>query len=132
MLTVCMCVYVYVCVCVCVCVYVYVCMCVCMCVYVCVCVCVCVYVCVWQIVEASTDSFSLDKSLTREAKDEVIIQSIERLLEKDSPQLETMKMQVSHVMSSQVESEIDYARCNVVLCERDVCGVFLGDTQHTM
>mmetsp|Transcript_11374 Transcript_11374/g.18504 ORF Transcript_11374/g.18504 Transcript_11374/m.18504 type:complete len:747 (-) Transcript_11374:245-2485(-) len=46
------------------------------------------------IVEESTDSFSLDKSLTREAKDEVIIQSIERLLEKDSPQLETMKMQV--------------------------------------
>ena len=45
--------------------------------------------------EESTDSFSLDKSLTREAKDEVIIQSIERLLEKDSPQLETMKMQVS-------------------------------------
>lgn len=49
---------------------------------------------VLQIVEESTDSFSLDKSLTREAKDEVIIQSIERLLEKDSPQLETMKMQV--------------------------------------
>ena len=47
-----------------------------------------------QIVESSTDTFSLDKSLTGEAKDEVIILSIERLLEKDSPQLETMKMQV--------------------------------------
>lgn len=46
------------------------------------------------IVEESTDSFSLDKNLTRDSKDEVIIQSIERLLEKDSPQLETMKMQV--------------------------------------
>lgn len=46
------------------------------------------------IVEESTDSFSLDKNLTRESKDEVIIQSIERLLEKDSPQLETIKMQV--------------------------------------
>mmetsp|Transcript_15434 Transcript_15434/g.23290 ORF Transcript_15434/g.23290 Transcript_15434/m.23290 type:complete len:740 (-) Transcript_15434:175-2394(-) len=46
------------------------------------------------IVESSTDSFALDRALTSEAKDEVIIQSIEKLLEKDSPQLETMKMQV--------------------------------------
>jgi hypothetical protein len=45
-------------------------------------------------VEANTDSFALDKSLSPQSKDEVIIQSIERLLEKDSPQLETMKMQV--------------------------------------
>ena len=44
--------------------------------------------------EANTDSFALDKALSPESKDEIIIQSIERLLEKDSPQLETMKMQV--------------------------------------
>jgi hypothetical protein len=38
--------------------------------------------------------FALDKPLTAAAKDDVVVQSIERLLTKDSPQLETMKMQV--------------------------------------
>jgi hypothetical protein len=42
----------------------------------------------------------LDKALSQEAKDEIIIQSIEKLLEKDSPQLETMKMQVPWTPSS--------------------------------
>jgi hypothetical protein len=46
-------------------------------------------------VETNTTTFALDKSLSQESKDEIIIQSIEKLLEKDSPQLETMKMQVS-------------------------------------
>lgn len=45
--------------------------------------------------ETNTTTFALDKSLSQESKDEIIIQSIEKLLEKDSPQLETMKMQVS-------------------------------------
>lgn len=46
------------------------------------------------IVEAHSTAFALDQRLTSSAKDEVVIQSIEKLLEKDSPQLETMKMQV--------------------------------------
>jgi hypothetical protein len=46
-------------------------------------------------VESNTTTFALDKSLSQESKDEIIIQSIEKLLEKDSPQLETMKMQVN-------------------------------------
>lgn len=41
------------------------------------------------------ESFALDKSLTAAAKDEIVVLSIERLLAKDNPQLETMKMQVS-------------------------------------
>lgn len=40
------------------------------------------------------EAFALDKTLTATAKDEIVVQSIEKLLTKDSPQLETMKMQV--------------------------------------
>lgn len=40
------------------------------------------------------ETFALDKPLTAAAKDEIVVQSIERLLSRDNPQLETMKMQV--------------------------------------
>lgn len=54
-----------------------------------------------QIVEANVgEAFALDKPLSAAAKDEVVVQSIERLLTKDSPQLETMKMQVGPTVVS--------------------------------
>eukprot|EP01041_Mallomonas_annulata_P008154 gene8154-16763_t len=46
------------------------------------------------IVEKNTDSFALDRKLSNEAMDDVIVQSIEKLLETDSPPMETIKMQV--------------------------------------
>jgi hypothetical protein len=47
-----------------------------------------------QIVESNQTTFALDQKLSPQAKDEIVIRSIEKLLERDSPQLETMKMQV--------------------------------------
>lgn len=46
------------------------------------------------ILEADRSNFALDKQVTHDSRDEIIISSIERLLEKDRPALETMKMQV--------------------------------------
>lgn len=48
------------------------------------------------VVEASAATFSLDNPVTPSRREEVIIQSIERLLERDNPALETMKMQVDY------------------------------------
>jgi hypothetical protein len=41
-----------------------------------------------QIVETNSSYFALDRKTTPEATQEVIMQSIEKLLEKDSPALE--------------------------------------------
>lgn len=41
-----------------------------------------------QIVESNSSYFALDRKATPEATQEVIMQSIEKLLEKDSPALE--------------------------------------------
>ena len=48
------------------------------------------------VVESNASSFSLDNPVTPSRREEVIIQSIERLLERDNPSLETMKMQVDY------------------------------------
>ena len=48
------------------------------------------------VVESSASTFSLDNPVTPSRREEVIIQSIERLLERDNPSLETMKMQVDY------------------------------------
>jgi hypothetical protein len=45
-------------------------------------------------VESNQTTFALDQKLSSQAKDEIVVRSIEKLLERDSPQLETMKMQV--------------------------------------
>jgi hypothetical protein len=46
-----------------------------------------------KILENDSSSFALDKMVTYEAKQNIIMQSIERLLERDNPSLETIKMQ---------------------------------------
>ena len=48
------------------------------------------------VVESSAATFSLDNPVTPSRREEVVIQSIERLLERDNPSLETMKMQVDY------------------------------------
>jgi hypothetical protein len=42
----------------------------------------------FKIVESKASVFALDRKITAEGVEEVILQSIERLLEKDSPSLE--------------------------------------------
>ena len=49
-----------------------------------------------QVVEANAESFALDRKITPELLDQLILQSVEKLLEKDNPALETMKMQVDY------------------------------------
>eukprot|EP01038_Epipyxis_sp_PR26KG_P007181 gene7181-9792_t len=48
------------------------------------------------IVESKSSTFALDRRITPEGIEEVILQSIERLLEKDNPALELVKMQVDY------------------------------------
>ena len=48
------------------------------------------------VVEESATTFSLDKPITESRKDEVILRSIEKLLERDNPSLEVMMMQVDY------------------------------------
>ena len=48
------------------------------------------------VVENNASTFSLDKPITESRREEVIIQSIERLLTTDDPTLETIKMQVDY------------------------------------
>ena len=48
------------------------------------------------IVESSTSSFALDKSVTPERREQIVLESIEKLLERDNPALETLKMQVEY------------------------------------
>ena len=48
------------------------------------------------IVEKDLSKFTLDNPLTPETTHEIILTSIERLLERDNPSLETMKMQVDY------------------------------------
>lgn len=48
------------------------------------------------VVESNASSFSLDNPVTPSRREEVIVKSIERLLERDNPALETMKMQVDY------------------------------------
>lgn len=48
------------------------------------------------IVESSTTTFSLDKKVTPERREEIVLQSIEKLLERDNPSLETLKLQVEY------------------------------------
>lgn len=48
------------------------------------------------IIETNASTFSLDRKVTPELLDQVILQSIEKLLEADNPALETMKMQVDY------------------------------------
>jgi len=60
------------------------------------------------VVEEHASSFSLDKPITESRKDEVILRSIERLLERDNPSLEVMKMQVDYdtsFLKEDVESQ---------------------------
>ncbi len=51
------------------------------------------------IVETNSSRFSLDAKITSNGIEEVILQSIEKLLERDNPALETMKMQVDYDLS---------------------------------
>lgn len=48
------------------------------------------------VVETNASTFSLDRNATEEQTQEVILQSIEKLLEKDNPSLEMIKMQVDY------------------------------------
>ena len=48
------------------------------------------------VVESDASSFSLDNPVTPSRREEVIVKSIESLLERDNPALETMKMQVDY------------------------------------
>lgn len=48
------------------------------------------------IVETDETTFALDKKMNTINKEEIILQSIERLIERDNPSLETMKMQVDY------------------------------------
>jgi hypothetical protein len=48
------------------------------------------------IVEKNDTVFALDKRMSPEKSEEIILMSIERLLERDSPALECMKMQVEY------------------------------------
>ena len=48
------------------------------------------------IVEENAAIFALDKPLTETRKDEVVLRAIEKLLERDNPSLEVMKMQVDY------------------------------------
>jgi hypothetical protein len=48
------------------------------------------------VVEGSTSTFALDKTVTPERREQIVIQSIEKLLERDNPSLETLKMQVEY------------------------------------
>jgi hypothetical protein len=45
-------------------------------------------------VESNDSVFALDKKVTAENTEEIILQAIEKLIERDNPSLETMKMQV--------------------------------------
>lgn len=49
---------------------------------------------VYQIVESNDSVFALDKKVTVANTEEIILQAIEKLIERDNPSLETMKMQV--------------------------------------
>jgi hypothetical protein len=49
-----------------------------------------------QVLEKDAGAFALDRRITPETKDEVILRSIERLLERDNPSLEMIKMQVEY------------------------------------
>jgi len=60
------------------------------------------------VVEENAASFSLDKPITESRKDEVVLRAIERLLERDNPSLEVMKMQVDYdtsFLKEDVESQ---------------------------
>ena len=48
------------------------------------------------IVEKSTTTFALDKNVTPDRREQIIIRSIDKLLERDNPSLETLKMQVAY------------------------------------
>ena len=48
------------------------------------------------IVEDSTSTFALNNKVTPDRREEIILQSIEKLLERDNPSLETLKMQVEY------------------------------------
>ena len=48
------------------------------------------------VVESSTSTFALDKPVTVERREQIVLESIERLLERDNPALETLKMQVEY------------------------------------
>jgi hypothetical protein len=45
-------------------------------------------------VESNDSVFALDKKVTVANTEEIILQAIEKLIERDNPSLETMKMQV--------------------------------------
>ena len=55
-----------------------------------------VFIIVYQIVESNDSVFALDKKVTIANTEEIILQAIEKLIERDNPSLETMKMQVVH------------------------------------
>lgn len=60
------------------------------------------------VVETDASTFSLDKPVTESRKDEVVLKAIEKLLERDSPSLEVMKMQVDYdtsFLKEDVESQ---------------------------
>ena len=48
------------------------------------------------LVERSTSTFALDGKVTPERREQIVLQSIEKLLERDNPSLETLKMQVEY------------------------------------
>lgn len=52
-----------------------------------------------QIVESNDSVFALDKKVTVANTEEIILQAIEKLIERDNPSLETMKMQVMQKLS---------------------------------
>lgn len=78
----------------------------------------------WQVIQKpgfnGQNLFSLDSPLTQEGVSDLVDRSVDRLLEVDSPSLETMKMQVA-VDSSYITEEDDliksYQRRNTRLRE---------------
>jgi hypothetical protein len=48
------------------------------------------------IVESNESMFALDRKMTAANTEEIVLQAIERLIERDNPSLETMKMQVDY------------------------------------
>ena len=61
------------------------------------------------IVEQSTSTFALDKPVTPERREQIVLESIEKLLERDNPSLETLKMQVEYD-SSFLKEDIEAQR----------------------
>ena len=71
-----------------------------------------------KVVESNESVFALDKKVTVANTEEIILQAIEKLIERDNPSLETIKMQVlmtnlSNEQSSRV-TDVDTLFVNTI------------------